>query len=170
MPAPVHALRPYPVGLPEFAVLTHTAFAARIHADPEFRAFTQAQDEKIKRLFESVVGAVQFLKRPEHRDIAKKIFNGPIELMIIKPSEETFVQVCENDNSLQARQPASDEEVEVSVRDWTIKVIAFTQLYILTSDLASVRGMLEAGDGITASFLALPPGGSTKVGFFHRIP
>ena|GEM_PF-4631292 len=168
MAAPVNALRPIPDRLPQSALVTHAVFYARIAADPEFRSFMQAHDEKITRLFQSVVAAVQSLGAPDARQIAKKLFNGPIQIVIVKPSERMSLQICENDQSLQAREAVSDEEVEASVRDWTVRVVAICQEYILTSDLHKVSSMLGAGDYLKASFLALPRGAESSMGFLQE--
>ena len=164
-------MRPIPEGLVNFARSTHMAFQARIAGDESFRAFVGQHDDQITQLMKVVQVAIRsFSQSPEGIADAKKLFNGPVQLMVNRPAGDSIEmeigQMAGAD--LENRASISDEELDATFRDWSLRGVAYTQTYVLNTGFPELHARLTSCKGIKATFIALPAEGRTGMGFIFK--
>ncbi len=138
--------RPVPPLVAQAAQNACAEFALKCQQDPQFNAFIGANDNRITRFYAACTTLIGSLADPgtaEREELAKKMFNGPVQVVFSRPSTGLIVHMSNVD-----RPPLSDQEFRNTLRDWSVRTVTYVQRYMMTTPLNDISALLDAGEDV----------------------
>ncbi len=138
--------RPIPPLVTQAAQNACLEFDRRCEQDPQFNNFVEVNDNRITTFYAACTELIESLATPgtpEREEMAKKMFNGPVQVIFSRPSDGLNVRIANVD-----RQPLSDQEFINTIRDWTIRTVTYVHRFMTATSLNDIGSLLDAGEGV----------------------
>ena len=156
----VQAKHPVNSTLEAFAIIrSEFVYGDKKEKDPSFKAFVTQYDAKIKKLFNSCFQGFIALQSPALTEAAKKVMNGPLQVIVRRPSDHFKVVA-----STCCREPLGDLEFQEAIRRWCTNSTAYVCNFLTFCPVENIKQFLDAGEGAEITIVASDTESFTFVG------
>jgi hypothetical protein len=139
-----------PVSLPpqtiQMAQHSKLLYDQKYKEDPIFHDFIEANKAKITKLFSSIDTLFKNLETASNnREIAMKIFNGPVEVIIVRPATSSQLAL----GTMEAksdRKPLDEKKFHDTITGWRVGLMSNIEYYLTYGALDQSVALLNAGE------------------------